>query len=99
MEAIKRFHEDHFFLSNFYPAEVELDGLRYRTVEHAYQAAKSLSPSARAHIQSLRRPGDAKRAGSWRSQDKRIANTAMRREGKKLLEDAPKKRADRGYSQ
>lgn len=36
--VIDSFHDT--FLSNFYPVSVELDGVRYPTVEHAYQRAK-----------------------------------------------------------
>jgi len=51
------------FLSNFYPAEVELDGGIYRTVEHAYQAAKTLDLVERRQIQKARTPGVAKKMG------------------------------------
>lgn len=37
---IGRFDGDYSFLSNFYPVEVELDGIKYPTVENAFQAAK-----------------------------------------------------------
>lgn len=39
--VIDRFSGEYRFLSNFYLAEVELDGEVYPTVEHAFQAAKS----------------------------------------------------------
>ena len=69
MKRIDRFQGSWRFLSNFYPVEVELDGEAYPTVEHAYQAAKTLDKASRfpftfaaAHLR-LRTPGDAKRAG------------------------------------
>lgn len=38
---ITSFSKNHFyFLSNFYPCEIEFDGHKYRSVDHAYQAAK-----------------------------------------------------------
>lgn len=40
MNVIDEFAGVYGFLSNFYPAEIYLDGVRYPTVEHAYQAAK-----------------------------------------------------------
>lgn len=60
---IVSFSGEYRFLSNFYPAVVQLDGLEFPTVEHAYQAAKTLNLEARALIQSLASPARAKRAG------------------------------------
>ncbi len=51
------------FLSNFYPAMVMYDGEYYRTVEHAYQAAKTLDLERRKQIQSVIQPGYAKKLG------------------------------------
>lgn len=61
--AITRFDGEYRFLSNFYPAKVTYDGVTYKTVEHAYQAAKTLDPAERLHIQVAALPGDAKRIG------------------------------------
>lgn len=61
--AISGFFGDYRFLSNFWPAEVELDDVIYPTVEHAYQAAKFLDPEVREAIRILPSPGQAKRAG------------------------------------
>lgn len=51
--------------SNFYPVIVELDGLNYPTVEHAYQAAKSTEHFYRMLIVALpaSKAGLAKRRG------------------------------------
>lgn len=38
---ILSFKGEHDWLSNFFPTPVELDGERYASVEHAYQAAKT----------------------------------------------------------
>lgn len=51
------------FLSNFHPAPVYYDGVLYDTVEHAFQAAKTLNLEDRNIIQSCVTPGKAKRAG------------------------------------
>lgn len=53
------------FLSNFWPVRfgVYLSGVRYPTVEHAYQAAKTLDPVERAAIQRCATPGEAKALG------------------------------------
>jgi len=65
-EMIDRFVGEYRFLSNFYPALVVLDGEEYRTVEHAYQAAKSSDPLTRKVIQVLETPGLARSAGRSR---------------------------------
>jgi ribA/ribD-fused uncharacterized protein len=59
---IDSFSGKHRFLSNFYPATVELDGVRYQSVEHAYQAAKTLDLEARVPILTMT-PGQAKSYG------------------------------------
>ena len=41
---IDRFSGDYRFLSNFYPCEVEYDGDKFPSTEHAYQAAKTFRP-------------------------------------------------------
>ena len=47
---INRFEGVHRFLSNFYGAPVEFEGLSYPSVEHAFVAAKTLVQSERVHI-------------------------------------------------
>jgi len=61
--VIDSFRGDFGFLSNFYEASIWVDKLQYRSVEHAYQAAKASDPSARELIRNAKRPGDAKRLG------------------------------------
>lgn len=51
------------FLSNFTSDPVIFDGETYPTVEHAYQAAKTLDIKEREYIKSLSLPGEAKKAG------------------------------------
>ena len=48
------FIQEYYFLSNFYPVEVEFDGIRYPSSEAAYQAQKSLDPSVRAKFAEYR---------------------------------------------
>lgn len=60
---IDSFTGQYRFLSNFEPSNVELDGRLYRTVEHAYQAAKTLDDAERVKIQRMETPGAAKKAG------------------------------------
>lgn len=47
---IDKFFGEHRFLSNFWPAEVTLDGETFPSVEHAYQAAKFLVPATRQYF-------------------------------------------------
>jgi len=50
--------------SNFWPVIVKLDGIEYPSVEHAFQAAKTLDPKYRVGFQnSSVSPGDAKKMG------------------------------------
>ena len=60
---IDSFSGNYRFLSNFYPAEVEHEGVRYPTTEHAFQAAKALDPSKREEIREADTPRLAKQLG------------------------------------
>jgi hypothetical protein len=62
-DSVLGFNKEYRFLSNFYPATVELDGLEYVSTEHAYQAAKTADPAERRRIRESQKPGDAKRLG------------------------------------
>lgn len=62
-DKIAKFSGSYRFLSNFYPAEVEYEGLTYKTSEHAYQAAKATNADDRAKIRKAKSPGEAKRMG------------------------------------
>lgn len=57
------FNKEYRFLSNFYPATVEYDGLEYSSTEHAYQAAKTEDPAGRRRIRESQKPGEAKKLG------------------------------------
>lgn len=63
MGSITHFDGNYAFLSNFFPAEVELDGKIYPSVEHAYQAAKTFDPEIREKVRTLNTPNKAKQAG------------------------------------
>jgi len=64
---IGSFQGEYRWLSNFWPAKVILDGVEFPTVEHAYQAAKTLNPVARLAIKAQPTPGRAKRAAKMLS--------------------------------
>ena len=65
-ESVTSFSEEWRFLSNFYEAEVEYEGIKYPSSEHAYQAAKTNVENQRLAISKLSSPGKAKRAGNSR---------------------------------
>lgn len=60
---IKSFTGKYWFLSNFYPCEISFDGEIYPSVEHAYQAAKTLDKKDREIIRTQKTPGRAKKYG------------------------------------
>jgi N-glycosidase YbiA len=62
-ETIREFKGEYRFLSNFWACAIGHDGIQYPTVEHAFQAAKTLNFHERWNISRLETPGEAKRAG------------------------------------
>jgi len=50
---IFRFVEEYAFLSNFYPATIIFEGIRYQTLEHAFVASKTLDKQFRKKIAKL----------------------------------------------
>jgi hypothetical protein len=63
LQPINCFAGDYEFLSNFHASPLEYEGEVYPTVEHAFQAAKSLDVAERARIRAAETPGKAKRLG------------------------------------
>ena len=59
---IDSFRNDYFFLSNFYNADVEFDGIVYQNSEAAYQAQKTLDLNERKKFAYMN-PSEAKKAG------------------------------------
>ncbi len=60
---ILAFAGDHDFLSNFSFSSVHWEGVSYPTVEHAFQAAKTLDPEERRRVRAASSPAGAKRIG------------------------------------
>lgn len=60
---ISSFRDEYFFLSNFYPVEIKLDGIVYPNAESAFQAQKTLDVEERRKFSMLRNPVQAKRLG------------------------------------
>lgn len=63
MNAINKFTGRYRFLSNFYPCPVKFDGDVYPSVEHAFQAAKTLNTDERTQIRHAISARDAKCLG------------------------------------
>lgn len=61
--AITSFSGDYRWLSNFHYSPIEVNGWRFTTVEHAYQALKSKEASVWLYVQSLRYPSHARHYG------------------------------------
>jgi ribA/ribD-fused uncharacterized protein len=60
---INLFRDEYFFLSNFYPVEIKLDGIVYPNAETAFQAQKTLDVEERHKFSMLKNPVQAKRLG------------------------------------
>lgn len=78
---ISSFEGEYAFLSNFHPSPV----FGFPTVEHYYQAAKSLDPADWKKIQATPYPGRAKRLGrkfklrrDWESVKFKVMEKALR---------------------
>lgn len=64
-ESIKGFSGEYDFLSNFYPVDIEYEGLIYPTSEHAYQAAKTNDIDSKIKIQKCYSAGSVKKMGRF----------------------------------
>lgn len=51
------------FLSNFHPSTIIVEGKAYKTVEHAYQAHKTIDEPSRETIRNSKDPATAKKLG------------------------------------
>lgn len=61
------FHSNHAWPSNFYPAPIEVEGMKFLTVEHAYQYAKATRNNdtiAASLIVRAKKPQEAKKLGA-----------------------------------
>lgn len=61
--AITAFNGPYAFLSNFHPFPMDIDGLMFPTIEHAFQACKSAELEEVVRISVAPTPGIAKRMG------------------------------------
>ena len=85
LKSIDSFRGEHSFLSNMSESPVELSGVKYPTVEHAFQAAKTTDPAERAKILSAKTPAEAKKIGrtltlrkDWNQMREEVMEKALR---------------------
>lgn len=62
-KIIARFRGKYKFLSNFYESPIEIDGIEYPTVEHAYQERKTLDSDRRRKIRNADTPMESAKLG------------------------------------
>lgn len=62
-QVIDSFRNEFGFLSNFYESSLYIDGQKFKSVEHAFQAYKTLDESARELIREANTPAQAKKLG------------------------------------
>ena len=60
---INDFHGKNFFLDNFFPSPMKIDGKIYATNEHFFQANKATTEEGHEKIRKAKSPGDAKMKG------------------------------------
>eukprot|EP00928_Gymnodinium_smaydae_P037251 TRINITY_DN25891_c0_g1_i1.p1 TRINITY_DN25891_c0_g1~~TRINITY_DN25891_c0_g1_i1.p1 ORF type:complete len:644 (-),score=40.25 TRINITY_DN25891_c0_g1_i1:408-2276(-) len=87
-EAVQSFNGQYKWLSNFFWCDVELDGLIYPSVEHAFQAAKLVTNADRrswGFLESTLSFGEAKRLGrrvqlreDWKDIREAVMTTCLR---------------------
>lgn len=63
MEKIDKFYGEYRYLSNFYMADVEFEGVIYASSEHAYQAAKTLIVEEREKVAKAKTAGESRKEG------------------------------------
>ena len=79
-EVIKSFTGERAFLSNFATCSIFYEDIMYSSVEHAFQAAKSLSVDDRVMVASAATPGQAKKLGrkvTLREDWEQVKNSVM----------------------
>ena len=63
MQLIDKFDGKYDFLSNFYEREFTMDGITYKTAEHAFQSVKAKDAKEAQKVREAATPGKAKRLG------------------------------------
>lgn len=63
MNDVLGFFGEYRFLSNFYPSPIEINGKKYDTVEHFFQASKATNEQDHEYVRNAPSPGIAKHRG------------------------------------
>jgi ribA/ribD-fused uncharacterized protein len=63
MNDVRGFFGDYRFLSNFYPSPMEINGKKYDTNEHFFQASKARDDVDHEYVRTAPSPGLAKHRG------------------------------------
>jgi len=63
MRPITSFKKNHFFLSNFYLCNIEIDNIIWPSAEHIYQACKTKDLKIREKIRLLKTAAETKKMG------------------------------------
>ena len=63
MNKIDQFKDEYYFLSNFYSAQVEYDGIVYHNNEAAFQAQKCQTNEEKIEFSKIKNPSEAKGKG------------------------------------
>jgi hypothetical protein len=63
MKDVRGFFGEYRFLSNFYPSPMEINGKRYETNEHFYQASKADNDLDHEYVRTAPSSGVAKHRG------------------------------------
>lgn len=62
-DKIEKFRDEYAFLSNFFPSTIRYNGKTWKTVEHAYAAAKTFDENQQEMIRNTTNVAQAKRLG------------------------------------
>lgn len=83
-----RDRNDYLFLSHFYASEIVLDGEVWPTVEHYFQAQKSLDPEYRQTLRGYSHPGMVKRLAARPDGPRKVSGQSwFRAHGQRFRED------------
>lgn len=63
MSTISQFRNEHYFLSNFFPINLSVNGKMYPSAEHAFQAAKCVNAADAERIRKAATPSIARSMG------------------------------------
>jgi len=60
-KIVKEFRNKYYFLSNFFPVTIIIDGLEYKSTEHYFQSMKFTDPKIQGQVRNAPTPSMAKK--------------------------------------